>query len=694
MQQAIIFYINYYYEESKTYVLLIFALFLSSTLFAQKDIKRLERANSLFEDYSYVQAIEQYEKLLKKNNVPEAQLKLAECYRLTRQMDNAEIQYRKAVENNAIDSIYLYHFASVLKYNKMYEEAKEWYLKFEAFKQDGNGAKQAKFLDLIHYFIRDSSKVEIKNMAFNSENADFSPSFFNDGLLFSSTRTKGKNAGGLDQWTGENYNDLYFIAKVNVDSASKAQLLQGFINSNFHEGPATLDANNNTIYFTRNSIVRGVQKRSKEGVLKIQIYTAKTQDNRWDLIESFSLNNPEYVVCHPSITKDGSRIYFASDMPGGYGGLDIYYSDRARDGWGSPVNLGEFVNSQWNEVFPYIHSTGTLYFASEGLPGLGGLDVYSVRYSGRAWEDVKNLGYPINTSNDDFGFILDSTNKSGYISSNRKGGKGNDDIYSVFIKDSYFEEGVLLTEDEEVLNNNIIETNDFDTLEEDDSVQIKAAVNTIAGLDVVENNDAIEEALTLKLFKPDYAQEDELAKKLLKSDAQIKADKLVAEKEIKRKNEEDNSVEVLPTQSSSNSTVNTTEKNNATSNSTKTSTPVFSKQLSEMKDEKGRLVLEKAAAGAKVKKVEGLTYRVQVGAYSKPLKKSPDDYFKFEGIETYSINDAITRYVTPLKFTDIKSAEAHKKQMNAKGVKDSWIVSFYNGKRISVQETLELLQQK
>jgi predicted acetyltransferase len=117
-------------------------------------------------------------------------------------------------------------------------------------------------------------------------------------------------------------------------------------------------------------------------------------------------------------------------------------------------------------------------------------------------------------------------------------------------------------------------------------------------------------------------------------------------------------------------------------------------QLSEMKDEKGRLVLEKAATGAKAKKVEGLTYRVQVGAYSKPLKKSPDDYFKFEGIEIYSMNDAITRYVTPLKFTDIKSAEAHKKQMIAKGVKDSWIVSFYNGKRISVQETLELLQQK
>jgi tetratricopeptide (TPR) repeat protein len=275
---------------------LLVLLITTLNLFAQKEYKRLERANALFEDYSYIQAVAEYEKLLKKNSIPEAQLKLAECYRLIKQMDNAETQYRKAAENNVVDSVYLYHFASVLKYNSKYNEAKEWYLKYEAYKQDGKGAKQAKFLDLIHYFTRDSSKVDIKNMAFNSEYADFSPSFFKDGLLFSSTRTKGKNAGGLDQWTGENFNDIYYIAKVNIDSASKAQRLSGFINSNFHEGPATYDATNNTIYFTRNSVVKGVQKRSKEGVLKIQIYTAQMQENRWDVIKEFSLNNPENIL--------------------------------------------------------------------------------------------------------------------------------------------------------------------------------------------------------------------------------------------------------------------------------------------------------------------------------------------------------------------------------------------------------------
>lgn len=681
-----------------TLFILVFLLCSPNILFAQKEYKRLERANALFEDYSYIQAVAEYEKLLKKNIIPEAQLKLAECYRLIKQMDNAETQYRKAAENNVVDSVYLYHFASVLKYNSKYEEAKEWYLKYEAYKQDGKGAKQAKFLDLIHYFTRDSSKVEIKNMAFNSEYADFSPTFFKDGLLFSSTRTKGKNTGGLDQWTGENFNDIYYIAKVNVDSASKAQLLPGFINSNFHEGPATYDATTNTIYFTRNSVMKGVQKRSKEGVLKIQIYTAQLQDNRWDIIKEFSLNNPENIFCHPSISEDGSRIFFATDIAGGFGGLDIYYADKTSDGWGSPVNMGTYINSQWNEAFPYIHSTGTLYFASEGLPGLGGFDVYSVRFGGLEWEDVKNLGYPINTANDDFGFILDSTNKSGYIASNRIGGKGSDDIYSVFIKDTYFEEGVLLSiEDDSLQQDNNEALNDFDTFEEVlDKAETKP--DSIAGLALTPMSDDIEEALAQKMFKPDYSQEDELANKVFKTESQIKTDAVAAEKEAKKKANENptdaNNIinNQKDTATTNNIAVSNKEKTSSNTNS-KVASPIVASQLSNMKDNKGRLILENAPVAFKEKNVESLVYRVQVGAYSQPLKKSPDVFFKTQGVETYSMNDGIIRYITPSSFNNIKTAEQHKKQTILKGVKDAWIVPFYQGKRISLQEALELMNK-
>jgi len=733
------------YGQLKVFIL-ISSMFFSLAAFSQKYTKQLERANTLFEDYSYVQAIQEYDKILKKHDVPEAKIKLAECYRLTRQMDEAERWYWSASEQNAVDSVYMYNYASVLKYNKKYDEAKTWYLKYEAYKQDGKGAKQAKFLDLIHFFVRDSSKVDIKNMAFNSEYADFSPTFFKEGMLFSSSRTKGKNAGGLDQWTGENFLDLYYIEKINVDSSGKSKLLPGFINSNFHEGPATFDAQKNTIFFTRNNVEKGIQKRSKDGVLKIQIYSATTADNRWDVVTPFTLNNPDYIYCHPSLSPDGSRIYFASDMPGGFGGLDIYYSEKSGDTWAQPVNLGQYVNTQWNDAFPYIHSTGTLYFASDGLPGLGGLDVYSVRFGGRDWMDVKNLGYPINTSQDDFGFILDSTNKSGYVSSNRDGGKGSDDIYSIFIKDSYFEEGVLLSIEGETLKLPEPE-NDFDMLEDTVSKNLpteslQATPQTIAGLPVIpaEETAAVEEALALSLFKPDYSQEDELAMKLMKDDKQVAAHAKETEKQqqtekLKAESQQTNVVDIpaerkaapgaatqtaptntnelkapdewfAPSAATANSSKTAPAKTSATtkpnaakpSASAKTTTPVkpsaaVQQQVVNMKDAKGRIMLEKAPATVKTKTVEGLAYRVQVGAYSKPLRKSPEQFFKMEGIDTYSMNDNISRYITAPVFTDIKAAEAHKKQVVLKGIKDAFIVPFYQGNRISPEEVLGLLDK-
>ncbi len=660
--------------------------------FAQKDYKRLERANALFEDYSYIQAIEQYEKLLKKNDIPEAKMKLAECYRLTRDMNNAEKWYRNAAENEQLDSVYMYYYATVLKYNKNYDEAREWYLQYEDWKQDGKGAKQAKFIEMIHYFVRDSSKVEIKNMPFNSIYSDFSPAYFKDGLLFVSSRTKGKNPGGLDQWTGESFLDLYQVEKVNIDSASKVQRMQGFINSNFHEGPACYDAENNLIYFTRNSIEKGIQKRSKEGVLKIQIYTAAQTDNRWDIIENFSLNNSEYVLGHPSLAADGNRIFFASDMPGGFGGLDIYYADKTENGWSAPVNLGAHVNTQWNEMFPYIHATGTLYFASDGLPGLGGLDVYSVRFGGRSWADVKNLGYPINSSQDDFGFILDATNKSGYVSSNREGGMGSDDIYSVLIKDTYFEEGVLLAAD--------LETMDAPEEQPEDDFDAFGATpepeqQFLAGIPVAEMDDDMEEALMENLYKGSDELEEELAGRVMREASDLAAAEeetlpIITEEKTPTKDFiETIPAPVIPEPVAPAKSEETVTKNIADK---KSSLPSESKKIIPQSD---RTIssLETAAPVLKAKKVEGLLYRVQIGAYSSPLKQSPEMFFKMQGVEKYTLNDGIDRYLSPNKFSDYNAAEKHRQFLKAKGMSDAFVVPFYNGKRISNTEVSRLLTE-
>lgn len=674
----------------------------TSSLKAQAYAKRLERANALYEEYSYMQAIPVYEKLLKRHpHIAEAQLRLAECYRLTKRMDEAEKWYRKAADMDVIDSIYLYHFASVLKYNRKYEEAKDWYLRYEAYKLDGRGYKQAKFLDLIHYFVRDSSKVDIRNMGFNTEHADFSPAFFKEGLLYVSSQTKGKNPGGLDQWTGENFLDLYYIEKVNIDSSGKAKRLPGFINSNFHEGPSCFDSRNDVIYFTRNTIEKGVQKRSRDGVLKIQIYLARQVDNRWDLIEKFPLNNPDYIFCHPSLSADGSRIFFASDMPGGYGGLDIYYANREGEGWGLPVNLGPHVNTLWNEAFPYIHSTGTLYFASDGLPGLGGFDVYSVRFGGKEWTDVKNLGYPINTSYDDFGFILDSTNKSGYVSSNRRGGKGGDDIYSVFIKDVYFEEGVLLTTDEEMLKESVEAVNDFGVFEDAEDLPAEAfqpaVYDSIAGLAVIPADDVMLEALSMQLFKPDYQQEEELAKRVMKDERTIEAEARRVQRELAQRQQQTpaTATPVKQTTDRDEESKSLTAMGKARRDNTDALIlpSVSAQQLERMKDSKGRLILDRMPQNLKSKTKEGLIYRIQVGAYRNPLRLHPDKFFRIEGIETYDLQDGITRYLTPMMFADIQSAEVHKRQVVLRGHRDAFIVPFYNGRRITPEEVLRLLHQ-
>lgn len=685
--------------------MLLFLLALPTLLQAQKHSKNLERANNLFDEYSYIQAIQVYEKILKKNSIPEAYLKLAESYRLTRRMDLSLLNYRKAAEANTIDSIYLYHFASVLKYNQQYEEAKKWYLKYEDYKQDGMGKKQAKFIELIHFFTRDSSKVEIKNLAFNSEYADFSPAFFKDGLIFSSTRTKGKNTGGLDQWTGENYNDIYFIEKINIDSTSKAKILKGFINSNYHEGPASYNPTDDIIYFTRNSIdKKGIQKRSKEGILKIQIYTAQETMLRWDIIQNFELNNPNYIYSHPSITHNGKRLYFASDMAGGYGGLDIYYTDKIDSTWSPPINLGPQVNTQWNEAFPYVHSTGTLYFASDGLPGLGGFDVYSVRFNGLNWDDVKNLGYPINTSFDDFGFIIDQTNKSGYISSNRNGGKGSDDIFSVYIKDTYFEEGVLLSIEEDASSENFsqLESNDYDLFENNvepllplenkiDTSNIDSSKHKIANLSVLSLSEEMEDNLISKVAVPDYEKEAELAQKVM----------------IPESNE------IPPTQNSLASNKKNIPANTKAENHLNATTPPINiksktektldetnkikkdnKILTDAKSQKKDVSLDNLQQELDYKKVSGLTFKIQVGAFKSRLKKNPDDVFKIEGIETYSMDDKMTRYTTPYVFYTLSEAKKHQKTIREKGIKDAWIVPFYQQQRITIQDALEKLKTK
>ena len=277
-----------------------------------------------------------------------------------------------------------------------------------------------------------AEKVVVSNERnVNSEELEFSPVFYKDGIVFISTRfesvlmnVKDKNIGGIN---------LMSIYRSERDTAGFLQEPAPLANElifRLHEGPVTFDRTGETIYFTRNENV----KEAPDGFKKLQIYSATYNGEVWENIQKLPFNNPDFNYNHPTISPDLDMMYIASDLPGGYGGMDIYSVEKKDGEWSELVNLGEEVNTPGNEVFPFIAADGTLYFSSGGQGGYGNLDIFYSRKMGGVWQKPVNLQLPFNTPADDLGFIVDRDNKNGYFSSDRKGGFGGDDIYSFYIE--------------------------------------------------------------------------------------------------------------------------------------------------------------------------------------------------------------------------------------------------------------------
>ncbi len=210
------------------------------------------------------------------------------------------------------------------------------------------------------------------------------------------------------------------------------------LNTTFHEGPVTFDITGERVFFTRNNYNKGKRRNDKDGTMRLNIYTSNRGADGWQTPTEMPWNTDEYEEAHPTLSVDGRSLYFASNRPGGEGGMDLYVSRLEGGTWGEPVNLGKTVNTAGNEVFPFIHADGTLYFASNGLGGVGGMDIFAVETGGGDSEsevDIVrgtpvNIGAPYNSNKDDFGFIVSADGTYGYLTSARAGGSGGDDIYS------------------------------------------------------------------------------------------------------------------------------------------------------------------------------------------------------------------------------------------------------------------------
>ena len=408
----------------KIYSLLSIVIIITTSVYGQNKLS--EKADKLYDGYQYIDAIEAYLQLVEDNNADAYVYKqLADSYYNVFNIEEASKWYKKALENTQ-DAETHYRYAQVLKSQGDYEAANK---QMDAFsKMNPNDVRAKVHLENPNYIpkLADISKTfTVEGIDINDDaQSDFGAVLSNDNILyFVSTR---KTSGKEDAWTNQPYLDIYKSIRNDNGSLSEPEAVEE-LNTIYHDGPITISADGKTMYFSRDGHTEGSFKKIKDKRVKLAqqgIYRATMIEGKWGNIEALPINSKDYTVSHPSISKDGKTLYFASNMPGGMGDTDIWKISVNGNTYGEPENLGTRVNTSGKEGFPYISEDNMLYFASSGRQGFGGLDIFKCDMNTN--EAAENLGNAVNTKRDDFAFSVNNTLKVGYFSSNKS---GVDNIY-------------------------------------------------------------------------------------------------------------------------------------------------------------------------------------------------------------------------------------------------------------------------
>lgn len=436
----------------KTLLFLICAIF-ALNINAQKLKKRF--ADKAYSRFHYVDAINYYNDLiLKDSSNVEIKEKLALCYKKINDAKYSEYWFRQIINKDGLNPLDKLYFAQVLAKNKKYDEAKVWYSKYAAvISKDSRGNAFTNAYNNINQFYHDSLTYITQPVEYNSIQRDFSTSYYLDGFVFCSNRERYSFIKNIFPWDNSDYLDLYF---TKGDSAS-VKRLRGKINTKYHEGPIAFDKTGDTAIFTRTNYFPFKLKYKFKPIENIKMFKAVKIDGKWKQISEISLDKNEgtkplnifkkknsfisansssnYSYGHPCFSPDGTKLFFISNKAGGFGGTDIYYCDYKNGILGEPVNLGDTINTEGNEMFPFVDSLNNIYYSSDGLAGLGGLDIFLSKYSKGKYGKPVNLGSPINSNEDDFGFICQDFGNEGYFSSNRGDDFNDDNIYH-FIRTS------------------------------------------------------------------------------------------------------------------------------------------------------------------------------------------------------------------------------------------------------------------
>lgn len=431
----------------KASILLLF-IFLTGLGFAQTQKSKKEiRGDKLYFIFGYHEAIKKYEKAIKKDSLStDGYRNLANSYLKTADYQKAEGKFAELINRKDKTAEDLFSYANILKMNGKYKESELWMNKYFELAPDEIRSKNNRLLiDKVEGLKKDQGYFELKELPINSNGQEFSPAFYGDQIVYSA------NAIQKEQmfiknfiWDNISFLDLFIYDPLVEDSSFQKKEFYPRLNKKYHEGVATFSSDLTKMYYTANNY----EKRDSLGSHNLEVYITEDKGTgEWSEPVSFEFNDPSYSVGHPYLTKDGKTLYFASNMPGGYGGTDLYKCTLTKEGiWSQPINLGTHINTEGDELFPFYHEDkNMLFFTSNGHYGLGGMDIFATTlgYDGK-FGKINNFGTPLNSQYDDFGFIVDSKMKTGYFSSNRNTGKGNDDIYKVnILKDLKTEEFVL-----------------------------------------------------------------------------------------------------------------------------------------------------------------------------------------------------------------------------------------------------------
>ena len=418
-------------------LLLLAALLLPQAAGAQKLKERMAQRYAEVFDYPRMAAV--YEDIVTsgKGDVSDMR-RLALAYKRMGEWGKAEQTYTRIMGTGSASPQDMWDYAEVLRNNGKYEEAMEWYANYaQGSPEDARAEAYVAHPGLLERLMRDSASARIRTLPINSPEADLAPTVMEELLLLSSARGEGVGGSHAYKWDDQPFLNLY-SALLKGETADEVMVMRKDVNSRYHDGTASFDSLAQRLYFTRNNLHYGVLQKAEDGQLNLGIYFSDIVEGEfgnkeWGNLIPFDHNDPEFNTGHPSVSPDGRRLFFASDRPGGMGGVDIWVCDNLGNQWGAPYNLGAPVNTPGDEMYPHITPDSILYFASTGHPGLGGMDLFYSRLRPAGPGNPFNLGYPMNTRYNDHALVLinDST---GFFTSDRPGGQGSDDIYGCTIR--------------------------------------------------------------------------------------------------------------------------------------------------------------------------------------------------------------------------------------------------------------------